>query len=192
MITKTQGWTIQDLTTLPNDGGWTRYEIIHGELHMTRAPHIRHQGVASKLQVRLENWSEATGLGNTFQVPGIVFSPTDAVIPDLVWASRECLAKGLDEAGHCIIAPELIVEILSPGAANQQRDKETKLNLYSRYGVQEYWIVDWQAKTIELYRPSNSPLNNSQLNLITTLQVGDTLTSPLLPGFNAVVAEIFP
>jgi Uma2 family endonuclease len=76
-------WTIHDLDALPDDGGSKHYEIIQGELFITRAPHIRHQGAAGKIHVRLENWSEATGLGNAFEAPGVIFTETDAVIPEL-------------------------------------------------------------------------------------------------------------
>jgi len=186
MVPNTLGWTTRDLAAMPDDGGWKRYEIIEGELYVTRAPHIRHQGVATKLQVRLETWSEQIGLGCTFQAPGLVFTPSDAVIPDLVWVSCDRLTTGVDEAGHLTVAPELVVEILSPGELNQQRDKEVKLKLYSRYGVQEYWIVSWQQQTLEIYRRADA-----QLQRVSTLLVSDTLTSPLLPGFSTPVAQLF-
>ncbi len=89
-------------------------------------------------------------MGHAFQTPGVIFTPEDAVIPDVVWISRERLAQGVDEAGHLTVAPELIVEVLSPGERNEQRDgplgpvsdhREVKVKLYSIYGVQEYWIV---------------------------------------------------
>jgi Uma2 family endonuclease len=153
---------------------------------VTRAPHIRHQGVAGKLHMRLESWSEETELGSAFQTPGVIFTPTDAVIPDLVWISQARLAEGIDQAGHLTVAPELIVEILSPGELNQQRDKEVKLKLYSQHGVQEYWIVNWQLKTLEIYRRTAA-----QLQLVSTLLDSDALTSPLLPGFSLPIARIF-
>jgi Uma2 family endonuclease len=113
---------------------------------VTRAPHIRHQKAAGKIQVRLENWSEATGLGGSFQNPGLVFTTTDAVIPDLVWASNERIELGIDAAGHFTIAPELVVEILSAGEVNENRDRTLKLKLYSQHGVREYWIVNLEAR----------------------------------------------
>jgi len=179
-------WTTRDLDAMPDDGGWKRYEIVDGELFVTRSPHIRHQAAAGKLQMRLEIWSEKTERGSAFQTPGVIFTPTDAVIPDIVWISRERLASGVDQAGHLIVAPELMVEILSPGALNEQRDKEVKLKLYSLYGVQEYWIVNWQLKTLEIYRRTEA-----QLQLVTTLLESDTLTSPLLPEFSTPIAQIF-
>lgn len=60
------------------------------------------------------------------------------MIPDLVWPSQACLNQGIDEAGHFILPPELIVEVLSPGSQNEKRDTEAKLKLYSTYGIQEY------------------------------------------------------
>jgi len=171
---------------MPDDGGWKRYEIVDGTLYVTRAPHIRHQAVAGKLHVFLENWSEQTKLGQAFETPGVVFTPNDAVIPDLVWISRDRLAHGIDDAGHLVVAPELIVEILSPGEQNEQRDREVKRKLYSLHGVQDYWIVSWQRQSLELYRRSEA-----QLQLISTLFVADTLTSPLLPDFSTPMGKLF-
>ena len=186
MVTNPIRWTVRDLDVMPDDGGWKRYEIIDGELFVTHAPHIRHQSAAGKIHVRLEIWSEETGLGSAFQTPGIIFSPTDAVIPDVVWISKERLSNGIDEAGHLIIAPELVVEVLSLGNLNERRDKEFKLKLYSLYGVQEYWIVNWQLQTMEIYRRGEL-----QLELIATLLSKDSLQSPILPDFLVPMTKIF-
>jgi Uma2 family endonuclease len=181
MVTHAIRWTIQDIDAMPDDGGWKRYEVIDGELFVTRAPHIRHQNAGGNLHVALANWSERTQLGRPIQTPGVIFTPTDAVIPDVVWVSNECLASGVDEAGHLTVAPELMIEILSPGERNEQRDKGAKLKLYSLHGVREYWIVSWQQKTVEVYRRVDV-----QLKLACKLLLEDTLTSPLLP-----IARVF-
>ena len=186
MVASPLRWTTKDLDAMPDDGGWTRYEIVEGDLIVTRAPHFGHQRAGGKLYVELENWSHQTRLGEPIQAPGLVFSPMDAVIPDLVWISRGRLAEGLDTAGHLTIAPELVVEILSPGATNEHRDREVKRKLYSIHGVQEYWVVSWQLQTIEIYRRSPT-----QLQLVATLLSGDTLTSSLLPGFQVPLSRIF-
>ena len=186
MVANTVTWTIADLDAIPDDGGWKRYEIINGDLLATRAPHIRHQGAASKIHVRLEVWSEKTALGNTFQTPGVIFTEIDAVIPDIVWASKERIENGIDDAGHFVVAPELIVEILSAGTTNHERDKKFKLKLYSLHGVQEYWIVNWRLKEIEVYRRENTNLQK-----VSTLGVDDKLVSPLLPDFNCTVSGLF-
>jgi Uma2 family endonuclease len=177
-------WTTSDLELLPESS--SRYEIIEGELFVTRSPHWGHQKASGNAYAELRNWSIVTRLGEAVQAPGIIFSNTDNVIPDVVWVSHERLANGLDEAGHLTIAPELIVEVLSPGIQNERRDREAKLKLYTERGVQEYWILDWRTKQVEVYRRENA-----RLKLVCTLFVDDTLTSPLLPDFTCSVQRLF-
>ena len=177
-------WTIADLELFPDNGN--RYEIIDGELFVTRAPNWKHQEVCGNFYSEFRNWIFETGLGRVAIAPGIIFSDADNVIPDVVWASNERLAALLDEAGHLTAAPELIIEVLSPGTENQRRDRELKLKLYSTRGVQEYWIADWQKKEIQIYRREQTTLE-----LVATLFANDELTSPLLPGFSCLVARIF-
>ena len=186
MVTNALRWTTRDLEAMPDDGGWKRYEIMDGELYMTRAPHLFHQDAGGILYAELQVWSKRTRLGKPFQTPGLVFSPHDAVIPDVIWISNERLANGMDESGHITVAPELTIEILSAGVSNEQRDREVKLKFYSRHGVQEYWIVNWRLKEIEVYRRSQQ-----QLQLVSTLLLQDVLTSPLLPDFSVSLTDVF-
>lgn len=79
-------WTIRDLALLPEDGRC--YETIDGELFVTRAPHWKHQNVSIRIGMALENWSTQSGLGEAAVNPGLVFSETDSVIPDVAWASH--------------------------------------------------------------------------------------------------------
>lgn len=177
-------WTTSDLELLPESSN--RYEIIDGELFVTRAPHWKHQKASGKVYRALDAWSESSHLGEAVQTPGVIFSDADNVIPDVVWISNERLATGLDEAGHLAIAPELVVEVLSPGIQNERRDREAKLKLYAERGVQEYWILDWQLHQVEVYRRQQA-----LLKLVHTLFANDVLTSPLLPGFQCPVDCLF-
>ena len=186
MVANATRWTVRDLDVMPDDWGWKRYEIIDGELFVTRAPHIRHQDTGSNLYFELTLWSRRTQMGRASEAPGLVFTESDAVIPDVVWASNEKRENSIDEAGHFTTAPELAVEILLAGSKNEQRDREAKLKLYSLYGVQEYWIVDWRLKTVEVYRRQDA-----QLRRAATLTIADRLTSPMLPGFDCAIADIF-
>lgn len=177
-------WTTTDLQLLPESSN--RYEIIDGELLVTRAPHWGHQKASGNAYAELRNWSIETGLGEAVQTPGVIFSDADNVIPDVVWISKARLATSLDESGHLTVAPELIVEVLSPGVDNERRDRETKLKLYTSRGVQDYWILDWRLKQIEVYRRQSG-----LLQLEGTLFPGDSLSSPLLPGFTCAVERLF-
>ena len=177
-------WTTSDLELLPDNGD--RYEIIDGELFVSKAPHWDHQEICGRVFAVLDTWSLSTGRGRAAIAPGLIFTETDNVIPDVVWASHEQLAILLDEAGHLTAAPELIVEVLSPGAKNQRRDRDLKLRLYSARGVREYWIVDRQTQQIEVYRRERAALS-----LVATLFSDDELSTPLLPGFSCPVSQLF-
>jgi Uma2 family endonuclease len=179
-------WTIDDLEVLPQNEG-VRHEIIDGERFVTCSPHRRHQQICGKISRHLDAWSEFNHLGETIVALGVIFSDVDSVIPDVVWVSRERLAQIEDEAGHLTAAPELIVEVLSPGKENERRDKEAKLKIYSERGVREYWIVNRFVKQVEVYRRENT-----QLSLVATLLDSDEITSPLLPNFSCVIRCFFP
>lgn len=178
-------WTTADLVIFEGDRSH-RYEIIDGELFVTRAPDWKHQEVCGRIITRLNFWSDETNLGRAAVNPGIVFSESDNVIPDVVWASHERLERLLDDAGHLTAAPELVVEVLSPGKTNERRDREAKLKLYSVRGVLEYWIVNTQEQSVAIYRRENAALK-----LIATLYAEDDLTSPVLPGFSCRVSQLF-
>ena len=177
-------WTSADLDLLPESSN--RYEIIDGELFVTRAPNWGHQKALKRIMTRLENWSCDTGLGEVMPTPGLIFSDADNVIPDVVWISEERLVEGLDSSGHLIVAPELIIEVLSAGSENERRDREAKLKLYSTRGVQEYWIINWQSPQVEVYRRQKAILT-----LACTLFPGDELVSTLLPGFSCEIGRLF-
>src|SRR5262245_11209480 len=169
-------WTIADLELFPEDN--QRYEIVDGELFVSKAAGNRHQRVAFECTMELGNWNRVTGLGVVLPTPGLILGEADAAIPDVVWASRERFAVIQGEDDHLHGAPELIVEVLSPGATNARRDREAKLRMYSVYGVHEYWIPDPATETVAVHRR-----HQAQLRLEATLDRGDTLTSLLLPGF---------
>ena len=184
-IRSTRGpWRSSDLDLLPEND--TRYEIIDGELFMSKSPHWHHQAVCTKVAVQLTLWCESTGSGQAVVTPGVIFADADDVIPDVVWISNERLTTLMDDAGHLTGAPELAVEVLSFGARNEERDRTAKRKLYGTQGVREYWILDWRLKQVEVYRREQG-----ELHLVTTLLPEETLTSPLLPGFSCAVSSLF-
>jgi Uma2 family endonuclease len=183
-MTTSLRWTNKDLDALPYEEG-TRYEIIDGELYVAKQPHYHHQYVCHEIARLLGNWSKEGG-GRVIPAPGVIFSEDNGVAPDVIWLSNERLTAVLAADGHFHAAPELIVEVLSPGFRNEKRDRVAKLQLYSRFGVEEYWIISWRARTIEVYRRESG-----DLRLLSTLSDSEILTSPLLPGFSCLVNSLF-
>ena len=125
-------WTSADLELMPDNGN--RYEIINGELFVTRAPHWKHQTTCGNFYAKLKVWSDQTHLGYTAVGAGVIFGDKDDVIPDVVWVSKEKYEILIDQAGHLLGAPDLAIEVLSAGTDNEKRDREVKLKLYSSRG----------------------------------------------------------
>ena len=184
-MASTVHWTSADLVALPHDE-WTRYEIIGGELFVSKQPHFYHQHVCGNVYHLLQTWNARTQLGQTIFAPGLIFADDDDVVPDVAWLSNQRLVDALGSDGKLHSAPELIIEVLSPGAKNERRDREAKMRLYSRRGVREYWILDWKLQSIEVFRSKND-----EFAPVLVLIKGDKLESPLLPGLSVAVDQLF-
>lgn len=168
-----------DLCALPEDG--KRYEIIEGELFVTAAPRTAHQRAAGNLYYYLAEFVKKHGLGEVFIAPyDVVFSEYDVVEPEIFYISKVHSERVTD--ANLQGAPDLAVEVLS--SATQSRDRKTKLRLYARFGVTEYWIVDPDRLTVEIYQPEQS------LEPTSIFRASDALISSLLPGFTLLVAKL--
>ena len=115
-------WTSTDLESLPDDG--KRYEIIAGELYVSKQPSWHHQYTCLRIATELDSWSRLSKAGQVNLAPGLIFAEDDDVAPDVVWLSNERLSQTLAEDGKLHAAPELVIEVLSPGRANAKRDRE--------------------------------------------------------------------
>jgi Uma2 family endonuclease len=186
-VTFSTRWTIADLEKLPEMNDGTRYEIIDGELFVSRAPNFHHEHACVQLVTALSNWSKQSGLGVVNGPTGLIFAADEAVIPDVFWISWPRLRAHLSPTDKKLHGPpELVVEVLSPGADNERRDRVAKLGVYSRRGVDEYWIVDLERRSVEVYRRVAAGLEQTAL-----FGADDSLGSPLLPGFALAIAELF-
>ncbi len=175
--------TYDDYVLIPDDG--QRHEIIDGEHYVTAAPFLRHQRLARKLVQKLGPPVDENGLGEVFLAPcDLVFSKHDVVQPDLLFVSKERL-RILTEK-NIQGAPDLVIEILSE--STRKLDEDIKFDLYERFGVLEYWILDSLRQTARIYR-----LKNGCLRLAAELSApaGDIIKTPLLPGVEVPLAEIF-
>lgn len=178
-------FTVGDWEELFLYGDDNRYELIGGELIVSTAPRFIHQLLITRLAGILSNYLKHNSLGEFVVAPGVILSENDAVIPDAIFMSHQRV-KELLINDKILGAPELVVEILSPGKSNFERDRKTKLNLYSRYPVEEYWIVNPMKKQIEIFRSTEHGLRPTE-----TLNEQDALISPLFPEFSLSLAELF-
>lgn len=184
MNTRLKPYTIADWDAMPYRDG-NRYEIIEGELFVSCSPGLTHERVLLRLVLLIGNFVEKNPIGEVVTNVGVILSDLSGVIPDMV--------VFLNEQRDTIInndrlqgPPALVIEILSPGPANIRRDRITKLQLYAKHGVSEYWIIDPRNATLERYVEQGS-----SLVLLETLEAGDTLPTTTLPGFSCKVSEIF-
>lgn len=175
--------TVADLDTMPEDGN--RYEVIEGEIFVSCSPSLTHQSVSGSIFMGVKTYLITDPIGEVWSTPGVIFSEYSGVIPDLVFVSNQRLDE-IASGERITGAPDLIIEIVSPGAENARRDRTAKRQLYGRYGVKEYWIVDFVNRIIEIYQ-----LQGSMLQLVSSLTDKDEITSSVLPGYRCRVDTIF-
>ena len=179
-------WTYRDLVALPEDQ--LRHELIDGEHVVTPSPGTAHQTISLNLVRQLLPYLDQHRLGEVLCAPfDIKLSLFTVLVPDLVYFTAERFARFVNEK-HATAAPDLVVEILSPGT--RRRDKGRKRAVYDREGVREYWIVDPEGRSITALR---RPRADAGLSDVATLTVaaGDILESPLFPGLRIPVREVF-
>jgi len=144
-VKKKKHWTYEDYFAL-DDGN--RYEVFEGELIMTPAPRTFHQRLSHRLDNLLSTFVQNNKLGVVFYSPtDVVFGEDIVLQPDLLFILKE----RLDIIGEKAIleAPDLVIEILSESTA--QIDTVRKKRIYAEYGVREYWIVDPDDHSIEVF-----------------------------------------
>jgi Uma2 family endonuclease len=173
-------FTYEDYARLPDD---RRYEVIDGELYLTPAPTPYHQIVKRRIEQRLLEHVEGHGLGEVLDAPcDVVLSRFDVLQPDIFFVSAGRLAVIGEK--YISDAPDLVVEVLSPGT--RKRDRILKSKRYARFGVTEMWIADPDKKTIEVHA------NTGKSFVRQAVYAGhDVLRSPLLPGLEIPLARVF-
>jgi Uma2 family endonuclease len=127
-----------------------RVEFLNGEIIMTPARSPHHQLVSVNLLILLGHYARQQGMGVVMGAPLDVVLASEAQIiqPDLIFIAKPRAAKLLGKAA-INGAPDLAVEILSFSTA--RTDRKIKLPLYARYGVPEYWLVDPEDPSVEIF-----------------------------------------
>jgi Uma2 family endonuclease len=176
--------TNADLEAMPEDGN--RYEVIDGELYVSSAPSIFHQTILTNIVGAFLDYLREHPIGRIVPGVGVIFDDYNGVIPDLVFATHERMRKAV-AGGRFRAAPEIVIEILSPGASNERRDRHIKRSLYAARGAGEYWIVDPENRSVEVHRRNEA----GELVFEMSLMQGDELTCGALPGFGVRVDALF-
>jgi Uma2 family endonuclease len=171
-----------DLERWPEDG--RRYELYDGEVFEIPSPIPLHQFVLGRLYLALSAYVQAHG-GSVFFAPlDIVLTDYDVVQPDvlLFMPEREHLLHMRKVTRH---APDLAIEVLSPGT--ERNDRRRKLRLFEQHRLLEYWLVDADRPSIEVYR-----LVGNRLNLAGTADAAQPIESGLLPELHLRPSDLLP
>jgi Uma2 family endonuclease len=173
-------FTHADLLVMPDDG--KRREIIDGELYVTPSPRFSHQATSARLFRGMDRYLDREPIGEVYYAPlDVIFGEHDVVEPDIIFVLKEHRQILQDWVRG---APDLVVEILSP--TTKTIDRGPKLKAYARYGVTEYWIVDPVERAVEIYR-----LTPTGYQLARSFSEEESLSSPMLPGFELQVVSLF-
>jgi Uma2 family endonuclease len=170
-----------DLERAPEDG--LRYELYDGEVFVVPAPLPRHQVVQHLIADMLRDFAANHGGFAVASPIDIVFSDYDVLQPDVVFfsATRAHLVN-LDRVIRT--PPDLCVEVISP--STQDRDRGRKMQMFARFGVPEYWIVDPRARRIEVYG-----LEQGSYALLADVSGEGVIESPTIAGLAFSVAGSF-
>ncbi len=175
----TRPLTYDDLIQMPDDN--KRYELIGGELYVAAAPIPEHQRLSGLMYVDFFSHVEPRDLGRVFAAPiDVVLGDHDVVEPDIVFVAKHRLTIIGDK--YISGAPDLLLEILSP--TTRVRDQTIKAELYARFGVPEYWVVDPAARSVRVFALRDGTYADTSM--------GDGVAHSLvLPGFSVYIAGLF-
>jgi len=174
-------WTYSDYAALPDDG--RRYELMDGVLLISPSPSPNHQFIVGRLFFYLCQCIDFAGLGRVLVAPLDVELALDTVCqPDVLVILHENLGK--IAAKRIVGAPDLVVEVASPGTTVY--DRLSKARAYARAEVEEYWIVDPEVCSIEVF-----VLGNQVYHSLGRFQGKDVLPSRVVPDIRAIRVEQF-
>ena len=178
-------FTYEDYKSLP-ESETKRYELLGGDLVLVPSPTEYHQRISGNLEFVLRQFVREKGLGRVYHAPLDVVlgegEEREVVQPDIFFISKERFQIIAEEEIRG--APDLVIEITSP--ATEDRDRHYKKTLYARHGVREYWIVDPEARKVEVFA-----LGEKGFELVRAYEAGEALRSPLLEGLEVDLNEVF-
>ena len=160
------------------------YELINGIIVRKSSPSFMHQIISTNIEYALRTYAKTFG-GKMLHAPlDVVLDDNNVYHPDVFFIKKDRL--GILNAKEKVVigAPDLVVEILSKSTARY--DKGEKRDIYERYGVREYWLVEEQTNAVEVYS-----YTDQRYRLIEIYQNTGIVKSITLEGFEIDIEEIF-
>lgn len=194
MVTTGRAYIFTDLFDFTGD---EIVDILEGQLVVRNVPDVPHGDALTEIFGLLYG-AQRAGLGRVYtsttavalDFPERGMAAQDVTHPDLVFVRRERRAI---IGQRCIEGvPDLIVEILSPTTRDEHAIGGRLRDAYERHGVPHYWLVDPAARTVEQYTLQGDAFVSGTYGEAVVLRPDDTLTSPLFPGQQVLVRDLFP
>ena len=174
--------TAEELKLLPDDGH--QYELVEGVVHRMAPASFAPSNFAARLLIRIGNYVEERGLGEVTGADGgyvLARGPDTVLAPDVAFVRAERLPSPKEQQHFAPIAPDLVVEVVSP--SDRMREVNDKVKRYLAAGVVVVWVFHPRQRTATVRRENKAPL---------VLNAGDVLDGEdVLPGFRLSLSDIF-
>jgi Uma2 family endonuclease len=177
-------YTLDEFFALPEPKDFSKMELINGVLYMSPMPDWRHSNIVEKLHSLIRDYIKNKNIGGKIYTPraGIKTTKTTWLEPDLFYLSKESFNRFEKEIPK---TADLVIEVLS--LSTFEYDKTTKTDTYEALGVRELWLVDADAKQIEVRENLNA---NTKWDRIVVYEAGDFLESKVIGGLKFSIEEI--
>ncbi len=180
ILSRKRQYTYNDYSKLDDN---KRYELVEGRLIMAPAPGPEHQRILSDLNELIKKFAKENNLGVVYFSPlDVMLDELNVVQPDLLFIANKNF--NIIDKRYVKGVPDLIIEILSENSL--QQDRIIKKELYEKFGVKEYWIVDPAYKAIEVFT-----LKKGKYQLFKTYTKDDIVKSSILRGLRISLKQIF-
>ena len=184
VLEKTMTWRGFREMEIPDYEQHFTFELIDGMIVKRGAPSIPHQKAVIRMASLLLQHVDKHQMGLVLPAPmDVFFDDGNGFQPDICFVSKD-RSFLLDNGQYINGAPDLVVEVLSPGTG--KNDRMTKKDVYERYAVKEYWIIDPIYHMVEVYS-----MRNNALQLIAAQEGTGKIESVLLPGFEVQIETLF-
>ncbi len=162
-----------------------QYELLNGEIVKKASPTVQHQRISIRLIAAILNYLTQNSIGEVFHAPlGVVLDNFNAPQPDIIFIRNENIDI-IDEQDQIVRGvPDILIEIFSPGSI--KRDRIEKKELYEQFSVPEFWIVDPNNQSVEVYQ-----IQEGKYQIFAFAATEGKVQSSVLLGMELEVSGVF-